>query len=265
MDETEVGGLRIAFQRRGAGPGLVLLHGWPLDSRQWRRQLDGVSDEFTVVAWDAPGAGRSSDPPETFRLADWADCLAGFIAALGLERPHVAGLSWGGGLALELYRRHPAVPGSLILVSAGTGWGGGTVPSDVIEKRLAVYFRNAELPPGEWVPGWVRSLLTDRAPPDVVDELTSILGEFHPAAMRAAMRAFAEADLREVLPHIAVPTLLLYGDNDARATRDVWEPLHSNIPAAKLVVVPGAGHMINIEAADHFNAELRAFLHAVDN
>ena len=59
MDEIEVGGFRVAFERRGSGPPLVLLHGWPVDSREWRRQLDGLSDEFTVVAWDAPGAGRS--------------------------------------------------------------------------------------------------------------------------------------------------------------------------------------------------------------
>jgi len=61
-----------------------------------------LSIEFTVVAWNAPGAGWSSDPPETFRLSDWADCLAAFIEALGVGRSHVGGLSWGGGLALEL-------------------------------------------------------------------------------------------------------------------------------------------------------------------
>jgi len=70
MDEVEVGGHRIAYQKKGEGPPLVLLHGWPLNSREWRRQIDGLSDEFTLVAWDAPGAGRSSDPPEMFRLPD---------------------------------------------------------------------------------------------------------------------------------------------------------------------------------------------------
>jgi pimeloyl-ACP methyl ester carboxylesterase len=90
MDEIEVQGHRIAYERKGEGPPLLLLHGWPTNSREWLRQIDALSDEFTVVAWDAPGAGRSSDPPETFRLADWADCLAAFVEALGLERPHVA-------------------------------------------------------------------------------------------------------------------------------------------------------------------------------
>lgn len=264
MDQIEVAGLRVAFERRGEGPPLVLLHGWPLDSREWRRQMDGLADEFTVVAWDAPGAGRSSDPPETFRLAEWADCLAEFIAALGLGRPHVAGLSWGGGLALELYRRHPTIPRTLILVSAYAGWG-GSLPAEVVEERLQLYLRNSELPPHEWVPAVVRTLLTDRATGNMVDELTSILSEFHPAAMRVAERAFAEADLRDVLPHIDVPTLLLYGDEDVRAPKYVWEPLHSSIPGSKLVVIPGVGHMIDIEAAERFDSEVRAFLPAVQD
>ena len=95
VDHIEVEGLRIADRRAGDGPPLFLLHGGPLDSREWRRQLDELSDEFTVVAWDAPGCGRSSDPPETFRSPQFADCLAAFIDALGLGRPHVAGLSFG--------------------------------------------------------------------------------------------------------------------------------------------------------------------------
>lgn len=118
MDQLEVEGLRIAYERAGAGAPLILLHGFVGDSREWRRQIDGLSHEFTVVAWDAPGAGRSSDPPESFRMPDYADCLAGFVGALGLERPHVVGLSFGGALALELYRRHPAIPMTLVLAGA---------------------------------------------------------------------------------------------------------------------------------------------------
>ena len=76
------------------------------------------------MAWDAPGAGGSSDPPEQFGMAGYADCLAGFIDALGMEKPHVAGLSFGGALALAFQGRHPAVAGTLILVSAHAGWSG---------------------------------------------------------------------------------------------------------------------------------------------
>jgi pimeloyl-ACP methyl ester carboxylesterase len=264
MDEIEVGGLRVAFERRGKGPPLVLLHGWPSNSREWRRQLDGLSDEFTVVAWDAPGAGRSSDPPETWRLSNWADCLSSFIAALGLQRPHVAGLSWGGGLALELYRRHPDVPRSLVLVSAYAGWA-GSLPADVVQERLRLYLRNSELPSEAWVPAVIETLLTDEATGEMIDELTSILSDFHPAPLRTAIRAFAEADLREVLSQISVPTLLIYGDIDVRAPKPVWEALHAGIARSDLVVLPGVGHMIDIEAAQRLVGEIRGFLRTIED
>ena len=262
MDQIEVAGLRMAFERRVEGPPLVLLHGWPSNSREWRRQIDALSDEFTVVAWDAPGAGLSSDPPEAFRLADWADCLAAFIDALGLERPHVAGLSFGGGLALELYRRHPAIPRTLILTSAYAGWA-GSLPAEVVHERLQLMLRNCDLPSDRWAPAWIKTLLADDASEDMVAELMLIASETHPAGTMVAMRAFAEADLRDVLPRIDVPTLLLYGDNDVRAPQDVWEPVHSGIRGSKLVLIPDVGHMIDIEAAERFNTEVRAFLRAV--
>jgi pimeloyl-ACP methyl ester carboxylesterase len=85
MEMVEVDGLHIAYERVGSGSALVLLHGYVGDGpTTWRGQLDGLSDEFTVVAWDAPGAGRSTDPPERFGLAGYADCLAGFLEKLGL-------------------------------------------------------------------------------------------------------------------------------------------------------------------------------------
>lgn len=261
IDRVEVGGHRIAYRMQGKGPPLVLLHGWPLDGREWRRQLDGLSDEFTVVAWDAPGAGLSSDPPQSFRLADWADCLAAFVEALGLGRPHVAGLSWGGGLALELYRRHPGVPRTLILASAYAGWA-GSLPAETVQQRLGLMLRNSELPPEQWAPALIETLVTENAPPGLVAELASIISEFHPAATRVATRAFAEADLRDVLPRVDVATLVIVGEEDVRAPRDVWEPLHSSIRGSGLVLLPGVGHLVDMEASDRFNAAVRAFLRA---
>lgn len=199
--------------------------GWPSDSRQWRRQIDALSDEFTVVAWDAPGAGQFPDPPETFRLSDWADSFADFIDSLQLGRPHVAGLSFGGGLALELYHRHPSVPRTLVLASAYAGWGWFPFPPKVVDDRLQLMLRNCDLPADRRAPALIQTLLMDRASGDLVDELISIISTFHPAATRVAMRAFADADLRDVLASIDVPTLLLYGESDVPTGPSVWEPL----------------------------------------
>ena len=264
MREVKIRDMRIGYERAGDGPPLVLLHGmFGCDSRVWRRQLDALSDEFTVVAWDAPGCGRSSDPPETFRLPEYADCLAAFVDVLGLSRPHVLGLSFGGGLALELYRRHPTVPRTLVLASAYAGWA-GSLPAEIVEQRLQRALREADLPPDQVVRGYVPGFFTESAPAELVDELLAITSEFHPAGWRAMAHAFAEADLRDVLPRIEVPTLLLYGDADRRSPLNVAEDLHAKIHASRLVVLPGIAHLSNVEAPERFNNEVRSFLRSIE-
>lgn len=259
MRSVEIRGLRIAYERAGKGPPLVLLHGVLADSRMWRRQLDAFSADFTVVAWDAPGCGQSSDPPEGFTLPDYADCVAAFIEALRLERPHILGLSWGGGLALELYGRKPALPRTLILAAAYAGWA-GSLPADVVAARLAACLREADLPPGQFIPGWIAGLLTDAAPTELVEEVVAIMSEFHPVGYRVMIRGFAEADLRHVLPSIDIPTLLLYGSADKRSPLSVGQDLHAKIPRSRLAIMRGIGHLSNIEGAGQFNAEVRHFL-----
>jgi len=261
VDSVEVRGLRIAYERAGSGPPLVLLHGFVGDSREWRRQIDGLSDEFTVVAWDAPGAGRSDDPPASWRMADYADCLAEVIGALDLERPHIAGLSFGGALALELYRRHPAIPRTLVLAGAYAGWTGSLL-AEVTEQRLRRSLELADQAPAEFVNAMIPTLFPESTPKPVVDGFSAIAAEFHPDGFRTMARSLAEADLRDVLPAIRIPTLLVYGDRDVRAPLDVAEALHAAIPESRLVILPGVGHMINVQAGDQLNDEVRRFLRA---
>lgn len=259
MDMTEVDGLTVAYERVGDGPPLVLLHGYVGDGpTTWRRQIEGLSDEFTVVAWDAPGAGRSSNPPESFGMAGYADCLAGFVDRLGLEKPHMAGLSFGGALALELYRRHPAIPMTLTLASAYAGWA-GSLPADVAEQRLQQALVLADLSSDEFVSALLPTMFSEGTPAESVDEFGASMQAFHPDGFRAMAHASAE-DLRDVLPHIRVPTLLVYGEKDLRAPLTVAEDIHAAISDSTLVVLPDTGHLCNIEAPDEFNRVVGNFL-----
>jgi pimeloyl-ACP methyl ester carboxylesterase len=259
VDRVDVGGLTVAYRRAGTGPPLVLLHGAYEDSRVWRRQLDGLSDAFTVFAWDAPGFGLSDDPAETFTTADWGDCVAGFLDAVGLRRPHVLGLSFGSVLALALYQRRPDAVGSLVLASAYAGWA-GSLPPEEVKRRIQQGLRELELPPEQFERDWIPTLLTASAGRGLVAEVSTMMRDFHPAGMRAALRGLGEVDLRSVLPTIAVPTLLLYGDADVRSPVQVGEDLHAQIPGSTLVVLPGAPHLSNLEQPDEFNTAVRRFL-----
>ena len=260
METTEVHGLSIAYERAGDGPPLVLLHGYVGDGpTTWRPQLEGLGDEFTVIAWDAPGAGRSSDPPESFGMTGYADCLAGFVERLGLERPHLAGLSFGGALALALLRRHAALPATLTLASAYAGWA-GSLPAEVTAQRLRQAMGLADLPPDEFVGALLPTMFSEATPPESVDAFGASMLGFHPVGFRAMARASAE-NLRDALPLVTVPTLLVYGDQDVRAPLSVAEDLHRSIPGSSLAVLPDAGHICSLEAPEAFNQTVRSFLH----
>ena len=260
MGRIEVDDGTIAYERAGNGPPLVLLHGGLSDHREWRLQIDDLSDSFTVVAWDKAWCGGSTDPPEPFRMPDYAARLSGFIEALQLNRPHVLGLSWGSTLALELYRRRPDLPRSLILTAAYAGWAGSLPPATVAERLASSLYDLETKAPEDFVRTWVPSLFSRRASNQVIEDYIGVMACFHPRGVRQMLFAMAEADLREVLPTIEVPTLLLHGEEDARSPLSGAEAMHREIPGSELMVLPRVGHMSNLESPVRFNQAVRRFL-----
>jgi pimeloyl-ACP methyl ester carboxylesterase len=253
-------GLEIAYERVGEGPPLVLVHGAAVDSRMWGPQLAALADEFTVVAWDEPGAGRSSDVPADFVLPDYANCLAALIGALELGPAHVAGVSWGGTVAQELYRHHPKLVATLLLVDTYAGWK-GSLPEEEVRVRVegvrqmlaaADHLFDPTLP----------GLFAGDPPAEFAALLEAMAADVRPESMKTALLVMAEADQRDLLPRIAVPTLLIWGERDARSPLSVARQFEDAVPDAKLVVIPGAGHVSNLEAPELFNDAVRKFCRA---
>ncbi|MGH9222372.1 MAG: alpha/beta fold hydrolase [Acidimicrobiales bacterium] len=263
MQHVELNGLRIAYREAGPArwPVLAILHGGCDDSRSWRWQLDDLSDSYRVLAWDAPGCGRSDDPPESWRMAEFADAAAGWLAAIGVERAHVLGLSWGSSVALAVADRHPSLVSSLILASAYAGWA-GSLPAEEVEARLAGVIEWASAGPGQPA-GWP-GLFGPPPPAELTRELSVVWADNDPSRRPqpsiTMARSMAEADLRPVLPRVRVPVLLLYGEGDGRSPLAVGRALHAAVPGATMSVIPGAGHVCNAEAPDEFNLRVRAFL-----
>jgi pimeloyl-ACP methyl ester carboxylesterase len=148
---VRVDGVQIVYRRVGEGPPLVFVHGAAEDGRVWQPQLAVLADEFTVVAWDEPGAGRSSDLPADFGMADYARCLAAVIEGLALGPAHVAGLSWGGTIVQELYRHHPDLVATLILVDTYAGWK-GSLSDEEVRARVEEVRRRLDTPADEFDP-----------------------------------------------------------------------------------------------------------------
>ena len=258
LARIEVGEHSIAYRSAGNGPALVLLHGFLCDSRVWRHELESLCDTFKVVAWDAPGAGESRDPPGPFTISDWAVALAAFFDAIGIESAHVLGLSWGGLLAQEFYRLHPQRCLTLILADTYAGWKGSLGPQ-AAEQRLARCLRESTLPADEFVARWVPHEFFADANPELADEMASVVSDFHPLGFRLMAKTLADNDTNDLLATIRVPTLLLWGEHDQRAPISVAEQFRRSIPGAELTVIPSAGHVSNMEQPDTFHTHVRRF------
>ncbi|HZA74067.1 MAG TPA: alpha/beta hydrolase [Propionibacteriaceae bacterium] len=260
MEVVEADGLRIAYERIGEGRPLVLVHGAAEDSRVWQPQLADLADEFTVVAWDEPGAGRSSDLPEGMTLTGFADALAALIESLRLGPAHVAGLSWGGTVVLELYRRHSALVATLIMIDTYAGWK-GSLPANELRARVAGVRRMLDTPPEDFDPA-LPGLFAGDPPAAFVPVLKAMAADVRPATLRQELAIMADTDLSDLLPHIGVPTLLLWGDSDVRSPLSVARHFQRRIPDSQLVVVEGAGHLSHLEQPAQVNDALRQFCRA---
>lgn len=259
MKQVKINNLSIGYQEKGSGQALVLLHGGVSDSRFWERELTAFSDDFRAIAWDAPGCGKSDDPREGFSLSDYADVLAGLLDEIGVDESIILGLSFGGGLAIEFYDRYPDMAKALILVSAYAGWA-GSLSDEEVARRLEKGRAQSNMDPEAVAEMWLPSLYHKTPSKEILENTKTIISDFHPKGSRIMLEAFAQADLRDILPKIDVPTLLLYGDKDVRSPTAVANEIHDHVPNSTLVFVENVGHLINKEAPDLFDLEVRRFI-----
>jgi len=230
-----------------------LLHGIGSSSRSFRYQLAGLSDAFTVIAWDAPGYGKSDNPLGALSMADLADDAKRLLDNLQIQRAHVLGVSMGGVIAQLLYHRHPERTASLILCDTTAE------RSQRVQQRIeAIDTLTSRQLAEQRAPQLVRP----DAPPELIAELTDIMAEVRPAGYRNAALALGETDLTELLGQISVPTLVVHGEDDGVVPLSVGEALARAIPGAELRTIKHAGHVANQEQPQAFNQVVRAFLTA---
>jgi pimeloyl-ACP methyl ester carboxylesterase len=263
LEYVQARGLRVAYRRRGEGATVVLLHGGMSDSREWLPQIRDLSRDHDVIAMDSLGCGGSDDPPEGFGLADHSAVLAEALGAIGVPSAHVVGLSLGSVYALALYRESPRSVRSMVLAGAYAGWA-GSLPPDEVEARTQMVLSTLAQPVEEWGPPFLATVHGADAPQEVIEASMALLRDVRPEASRRLVLTIARADLRAVLPTITVPVLLVYGEDDQRAPRAVADQMHAGIAGSRLLLVPGVGHAVNVEAPREFGSAVRQFVGAVE-
>jgi pimeloyl-ACP methyl ester carboxylesterase len=246
---------RMAWLEAGAGWPVVLLHAFPLHAEMWRPQLERVPEGWRYLAPDFPGFGRSEMGGRT--LDEYAAAIGDLMDGLELDDAVIAGLSMGGYVAFAMYRQSPARFAGLVL--ADTRPQADTAEGRAGRARLreALAAGGASAVADQMVP----KLLSDGADPAVGNQVRALIESADPAAIDAAIVAMMERpDSSELLPHIGCGTLVIAGEHDAITPVGDAEAMQQAIPRAALTVVPGAGHLSNLEQPDIFSRLLADFL-----
>lgn len=258
--KAAIDGVEIEYDVRGDGPVLLLLHAFPLGLFMWDAQVEALSTTHRVVRFDARGFGGSAAGTGPLTMERIADDGAFLLDHLGIERAVVGGCSMGGYAAFAFVRRHPQRLAGLVLQDTRAGADGAEAKANRATLAAKVLAEGAGAAVEAFLPKLVGET-THRERPDVVAGLRERILAAAPRAIANALHGLAaRADSRETLPAIAVPTLVLVGAEDVLTPPPEAVTMAAAIPRARLDVVPGAGHLANLESPDAVNAVLRAFL-----
>jgi pimeloyl-ACP methyl ester carboxylesterase len=262
--QRTVEGIDVAYDDEGRGPALLFIHGHPFDRSMWRSQIDHFRRRWRVIAPDLRGYGASAVVPGTTPLSAFAGDIAGLCDELGAGRVVVAGLSMGGQIAMEFYRRFPDRVRGLALADTSAM----AETEEGARERRAMADRLVR----EGMAGYAEAVLPKmvaprniRASPEVADHVLRMMRATHPEGAAAAMRGRVERpDYRDLLARATVPVLIVVGSEDEFTPVADARVLHASIPGADLAVIDGAAHMPNLERPAEFNRALERLLERVE-
>lgn len=247
-----VDGVELCVEDRGSGRVIVLVHGFPLDRAMWSAQIESLAGEFRVIAPDMRGFGKSrlapSDAEQGVGMERFAADVAGVLDELGVTEPVVlAGLSMGGYAAWQFALKWPQRLAGLVQLDT-------RAIADTDEARAGrLKMAEAALAAGDSTPAlaMLPKLLgksTQETRPEIVAAVEAMIKRQTAATVAAAQRGMARReDVRPRLKEIACPTIAIVGTEDVISPPAEMREFAAMMPNAKLIEIPGAGHMTTME------------------
>ncbi len=251
----QAGAVRIAFEREGRGPPLVLMHGAEASRLMFAALVPHLSAHFTVIAYDQRDCGDTEGPERPSTLADLADDAQQLVEALGLGPVHVLGSSFGGRVAQALALRHPRSVDRLVL---GSTW---PLP-DAYEALCPDASQLAAL--RRRLPDTAEELATWFFPEAFLlqrPDLRRVFAQARPESARSARRAATvQTTLDGDVADIAAPTLVVAGELDRVVPPDVTLAIAARLRAARSARLPGTGHATALQSPELLARHLVRFL-----
>jgi pimeloyl-ACP methyl ester carboxylesterase len=255
-------GGRGLMEYRAAGdrsnPAVLMLHGLGSSSAGYRAQFAGLSADFRLIAWNAPGFGASSHIGRSDAgINDYADALEAFLRALGLKRLAVlVGSSWGSVIAMAFARRYPSLAGSLVLAAPNVAR--GYLVGESRDVELDAWLRTADVNLPISRAAIADRLLAPQTSPLVRQHVESLRDAMTTEGWRQAIRSMFTIHTPDVIPDVRCPIALLAGKLDRVAPYgDHTRLLLAAAPRAKLHMFDGCGHLPKLEAPVKFNSVVR--------
>lgn len=255
--------MKVEYEVVGTGAPVVLLHGILASSDMWSEQVRDLATGYRVITIDARGHGRSAHATTAFTIADMIEDAVAVLDELGIDRAVWAGLSMGGMVALSAAVRAPQRVRALILLDTDAG----PAPlADRVQYRImsAVAAVVGLRPLVSRIIALSLGPTTRRTRPDIVADWRARFLRAHVPSGRQAIGAVAgREDLRGRLRDIAVPTLVIVGEEDPTFPPPIARAIASGIPDAHLVVIPESGHVTPVEQPEAVTRAMRSFLDAL--
>ncbi len=251
---------RIRVDSIGSGELLVLLHGIGGNRRNWQANLPALAAHLHVVAWDARGYGDSDDYDGALDFRDFARDLVRVLDHFGAGRAHILGLSMGSWIAMDFAANWPERVGTLTLCATHIGFAqfSDAAKAEFVRSRKEPLLGGAE--PADIALPVARSLVSPTASAEALDQLVDSMARLHKESFIKAIEAVVHTDYRDSLPRIAVPTHVICGSDDPLTTPRMAREVADLVPGAELTMIPGAGHLVNIEKPLEFDAAALGFL-----
>lgn len=260
---VHVNDIDLAYSDEGHGPPIVFLHAFPLNRTTWEPQVAGLAGHYRIITIDLRGHGESDAPMWRYTLDQFAEDVKGLLDHLAIANATFVGLSMGGYILFALHRKYPTLIRALVLADT-------RATADVPEAKAArfsmaqvAHRRGASAIADLMMPKLLGpASLTHRK--DLQEQLRTIITDNQVSGMIGSLMAMEERpDSTPLLATLTMPTLVIVGEHDAASPPDEVEEMSRHVPGATFVVIPGAGHLSNVENPETFNATIRTFLETI--
>lgn len=257
---AQVNGMTLAFNDQGNGFPLVFLHAFPLNRSMWTEQENALSSQFRVMTIDLRGHGESDAPLWHYTLDQAADDVCGLLDHLSIKQAVFVGLSMGGYILFAFYRKYAERVKGMVLADTRAQADTEDGKRARFEMAQIAYKRGSSAIADIMIPKLL-SPGTIQTRPELVQRVRGMIEGNQVSGIAGDLMAMAQRpDSVPFLQQIHCPTQIIVGELDAPTPPADARLMAESIPNARLAIIPGAGHLSNLEQPDRFNEILRAFV-----